>query len=77
MQGKHAWFKSSYSLSQQSRAQKHAVKGVVFDMGGVILPSPFPIIDKAEKDLKMPLGTIHELVLKKYRDDNGGYTLWA
>jgi hypothetical protein len=47
------------------------VKGVVFDMGGVILPSPFPAIQKAEKDFGVPSGTIQDMVVKKYSDDNG------
>ncbi len=71
LHGKHG-LKSSYFL-HEFRSYKHTVKGVVFDMGGVILPSPFPAIDKAEKDFGLPSGTIGQLVIKKYSDDNGTY----
>ena len=66
--GKHG-LKSTYCL-HQSRC-KNTVKGVVFDMGGVILPSPLPAIQKAEKDFGVPEGTIQDMVVKKYSDDNG------
>ena len=65
--GKHG-LKSTYLLECRC---KHTVKGVVFDMGGVILPSPFPAIQKAEKDFGVPSGTIQDMVVKKYSDDNG------
>ena len=66
--GKHG-LKSTFL---DERRCKHTVKGVVFDMGGVILPSPFPAIQKAEKDFGVPLGTIQDMVIKKYSDDKGG-----
>ena len=66
--GKHG-LKSTYFLHE--RRCKHTVKGVVFDMGGVILPSPLPAIQKAEKDFGVPLGTIQDMVVKKYSDDKG------
>ncbi|CAB4022207.1 tRNA-splicing ligase homolog, partial [Paramuricea clavata] len=63
--------KSSYYLVRECRSYKHTVKGVVFDMGGVVLPSPFPALGKAEKDFGLPSGTIAQMVIKKYSDDNG------
>ena len=59
-------------ILHEHRAYKHTVKGVVFDMGGVILPSPLPAIHKAEKELGLPSGIIGEMVIKKYSDDDGG-----
>ena len=69
LHGKHG-LKSTYFLHEH-RVYKHSVKGVVFDMGGVILPSPFPAIDRAEKEFGLPSGTIGDIVIKKYSDDNG------
>ena len=37
--------------------QRNAVKAVIFDMGGVILPSPNPIIGQFEKENGIPKGT--------------------
>ena len=37
--------------------ERNAVRGVIFDMGGVILPSPNPAIFKFEKENKIPKGT--------------------
>jgi len=37
--------------------QRNAVKAVIFDMGGVILPSPNPAIAKFEKKNNIPRGT--------------------
>lgn len=49
---------------------KPAVKGVIFDMGGVILPSPLPILTKFEQEYGLPVGTINDLVVKNYKTDD-------
>ena len=71
LHGKYGLRSTSFYFMHESRSYKHTVKAVVFDMGGVILPSPLPAVAKAEKDFGLPAGTIQDMVVKKYSDDNG------
>ena len=50
---------------------KARVKGVVFDMGGVILPSPLPVIHKVEQDHGLPAGVIRDMIIKNYNSHDG------
>ena len=66
---KHAWPMTMFLCAQQQHRllSRHAVKGVIFDMGGVILPSPFPIVAKIEQEFGLPAGAISE----DYKNPNG------
>lgn len=71
LQGK--LLKYSYFLNGSGSCRsfnRPAVKGVIFDMGGVILPSPLPILAKCEQEYGLPAGIISDQLVKNYNSDD-------
>jgi acyl-CoA dehydrogenase family protein 10 len=50
------------------KLQQRQIKAVVFDMGGVIIPSPLPFLMEYERQLGMPRGTIGKAVINSGND---------
>jgi len=50
------------SLQAQFYSTKHQYRAVIFDMAGVVLPSPFPMTIEYEALRKIPAGTIWEAI---------------
>lgn len=59
-------YKKCFHLSQLYNASEK-YKAVIFDMGGVVLPSPFPMTKEYEAKKNIPPGTIWESI-KNYGD---------
>lgn len=43
-------------------------KAVIFDIGGVVIPSPFPLIERFERNHRLPIGSINATI-KHYGQD--------
>ncbi|XP_019850051.1 PREDICTED: acyl-CoA dehydrogenase family member 10 [Amphimedon queenslandica] len=71
---------SSYTLSSSSnlfsysrhlstlRDSAKKPKAVIFDIGGVVIPSPFPLIERFERNHRLPIGSINATI-KHYGHD--------
>lgn len=70
----HEKFSKCTLLLNGYRSYRPAVKAVIFDMGGVILPSPLPTIATVEQEYGLPVGTINDQLIKTYSNDEG---LWG
>ena len=43
---------------------QHAFKAVIFDLGGVVLQSPFPAFSRYEREWRLPRGFLNGLILR-------------
>ncbi|XP_071848634.1 acyl-CoA dehydrogenase family member 10-like [Apostichopus japonicus] len=69
-----AWHVSTSEVHPMQRRNFHIsmsqyrTKAVIFDMGGVIIPKPFPVFDEFEKKLGVPSRTIRDVSIAKGPD---------
>lgn len=59
---------SSYSRFLSGSPSTGKPKAVIFDIGGVVIPSPFPLIQRFERTNGLPIGSINATIRHYGRD---------